>query len=201
MKRFISTLFNKTNTYIFLSLFIFLLYGVTEITAREKYTVKTKSLSEIYNLQAGAHNIGNISIIVKNYGKIGRRFWEGLNDFHTGEGIWKSCEYPKNSQLDYFLEGMLWVGAVVGNDTLVSSGRDYGYGLKSLGEFSPGFIPDGDMLYRSTLELDDNLKKDAVSEQDFIAVYTDTFLQVSYDEITRMPHKPLHLEITQKSYA
>jgi len=67
-------------------------------------------------------------------------------------------------------------------------------------------MPFGEIKYRSSIHPDSPGYKDAVSEQDFIAVYTDTALQyalggLKQDYFRAGGHKPLPVEVTQKSYA
>ena len=69
-------------------------------------------------------------------------------DCFTGETV-KSAEFPKNTNKIYLYGGALWIGAVVGQDTLVSVGAD---GWKSAYEMFPDDAPFGDMRYRSTEE-------------------------------------------------
>jgi len=57
------------------------------------------------------------------------------------------------------------------------------------------------MVFRSTVADEPELREGAVSEQDFIAVYTDTFIRQSRDYFQNRRHRPLGLEVTQKSYA
>jgi len=43
-----------------------------------------------------------------------------------------SCEYPVNSRIEYLFNGALWVGAIVGRDTLVSVAAEGWFGIKEL---------------------------------------------------------------------
>ncbi len=148
------------------------------------------------------HNVGNHRVGVSNYGCLGDGYHDGPSvDCFTGEAI-KWGEYPKGSNNVYLFGGALWLGAVVGGDTLVSVGFD---GWIFSREMSPDESPSGDMIRRSTLDQDDPEYDGAVSEQDFVAVYTDTFTagvpHMEPDEVDGRPHIPLNVEITQKSYA
>ncbi|MGD8605343.1 MAG: hypothetical protein PVF49_12310 [Anaerolineales bacterium] len=61
------------------------------------------------------------------------------------------------------------------------------------------------MLRRSTLHPEDPDFDLAVSEEDVIAVYTDTFTSgvsgLRDDFLDKRPHRPLHIEVTQRSFA
>jgi hypothetical protein len=90
-------------------------------------------------------------------------------------------------------------------DTLVSIGNDGWWG--NLFEMFPDIPPGGTIKVKSTRPTSvypygDTLG--AKSEQDYIAVYTDTFTTSSFvdpDPNDGRPHIPLHLAITQKSYS
>jgi hypothetical protein len=110
-----------------------------------------------------------------------------------------SFEYPKGSQIDYVYGAALWVGGIVDGDTLVSVGAD---GWFRINEMFPDAYPRGQILQRVP---DDPF---AISDQDRLAVYTDT---LTYNGlINRYPdevdpidsvHRPLNIKITQASYA
>jgi len=90
----------------------------------------------------------------------------------------------------------------VGSDTLVSEGAD---GFSWRGEFDPDEAPFGALKYRSTKDPTEPVFEGAVSEEDYVAVYTDTFTygvpRHGLDALDGRPHRPLHIEVTQKSYA
>jgi len=141
------------------------------------------------------HNVANIALTVTNMGQIGTGFLSipAIDPF-TGQPA-PSCEYPLPNGQKYLFAGALWVGAVVGEDTLVSVGAD---GWNFTREMWPDKYPGGDILYRG----EDSAG--VVSDQDFIAVFTDTLTDpafVNEDPYDGRPHLPLGLKITQKSYA
>ncbi len=144
------------------------------------------------------HRVGKISLGVNNNGTIGTGFW-GVEwylqprDYFTGEYV-PSCEYPKGSNTTYLYEGALWIGAVVGQDTLVSVGAD---GWQAVQEMFPDDESSAIIIKRSILDGD----PDAVSEEDYIFNYADTFTQGVSNDYFGRPHKPLNIEITQSSYA
>ncbi|MFZ5979434.1 MAG: hypothetical protein ACOYVF_02280, partial [Candidatus Zixiibacteriota bacterium] len=150
---------------------------------------------------AAAHNIGKIVLTVTNQGIFGTGFVDNPLDCFTGLGI-PSCEYPKNSSQQYLFGGAFWIGAVVGSDTLVSVGAD---GWQSCMEMYPDESPAGNIVKRSILDPKDPEYEYAVSEQDYIAVYTDTFTSgvggLCTDFLDGRPHVPLNIEVTQRSYA
>lgn len=148
------------------------------------------------------HNVGKLVLAVNNNGTFGTGFVSGSQtDCFTGIMV-LSCEYPKGSNTSYVFAGAFWIGAVVGRDTLVSVGAD---GWQNCQEMFPDVSPFGDMIYRSIIDPARPEYKNAVSEQDFIATYTDTFTTgipgLCPDYIDGRPHIPLHIEVTQRSYA
>lgn len=150
-----------------------------------------------------AHNVGNIALGISNDGTFGTSFsvsgfWY---DCFTGESL-PQCEYPQGDGTSYLYGAALWMGAIVGSDTLVSTGTD-GWSISG-NEFHPDETPFGNMIYRSTLDPASPAFIDAVSEQDYVAVYRDTCLDcpgVSRDQVDGRHHRPLNVEVTQKTYA
>jgi hypothetical protein len=121
-----------------------------------------------------------------------------------------SAEYPAGSDLEYLFQGGLWIGAaeVVNNDTFyyTTVGCD---GWLWIYEMWPdGPEPKGAIQERSVRPNSKCYSPDAVSEQDIIAVYTDTSADIPlspwkpeiYDFDNRK-HHPLNIQITQKSYS
>ncbi|MDD3731837.1 MAG: hypothetical protein PHU88_05620, partial [candidate division Zixibacteria bacterium] len=149
----------------------------------------------------GTHNVGKIVLAVHNNGNFGYSEYSTPWDCFTGE-IAPYCEYPKNTNSQYLYAGCFWIGAVVGRDTLVSVGSD---GWQHTEEMFPYESPFGDMVRRSIIDPAKPQFIGAVSEQDYISVYTDTFTTgvpgLNPDFIDGRPHRPLHIEITQRSYA
>ncbi len=145
------------------------------------------------------HNVGKIELMVVNNGTFGDGYTPSNNDCFTGEII-QSCAYPKDSPSRYLFVGAVWIGAVVGRDTLVSQAADGWTGGQEL-------FPDDivGLQYRS---ITDPSKPDvyegAISEEDYLAVYYDTCINcsgVSTDKVDNRPHRPIGLKVTQNSYA
>jgi hypothetical protein len=150
-----------------------------------------------------AHNVGKIGLSVSNDGTFGASLsvsGSGLDCF-TGEAL-PTGEFPLGSRTMYLFGGALWIGAVVGTDTLVSTGAD---GWSRPGhEFHPDEPPVGNIIYRSTTDPAAPQYAGAVSEQDYIAVYGDTCTNCTgagMDPLDGRYHIPLHLEVTQTSFA
>ncbi|MBU0984945.1 MAG: hypothetical protein KKA42_13815 [candidate division Zixibacteria bacterium] len=148
------------------------------------------------------HDIGKLVMAVANDGTFGLQLGHaGDRDWFTGEQL-QACEYPKGSRTRYLFAGDFWVGAVLGRDTLVSTGAD-GWDIAA-NEFHPDELPLGELIYRSNVDPSKPEFDGAISEQDYIAVYYDTCLNcagVTADAVDNRPHRPLNLEVTQRSFA
>jgi len=145
------------------------------------------------------HKVGNIHLTVTNYGILGTQS-EQIEDPETGMYA-PSCQFPAGSQLEYLFQGALWIGSVVNNDSLVSTGHN---GWMDVAEMFPDEYPYGDMQKRSTRPTDADYDPNAISEADYIALYTDTLTDnqyVSQDQDDGRPHIPLGLSIRQESYS
>lgn len=148
------------------------------------------------------HQIGKIVLEISNHGVFGDGYSKGAQDCFTGE-LLQSAEYPKGSRTQYLFAAAFWVGAVVGRDTLVSTGAD---GWSTAGEeFHPDVAGVGNMIYRSIIDPSASTFEGAISEEDFISVYYDTCIRdclgITNDQIDNRPHRPLRLEVTERSFA
>ncbi|MFC2149999.1 hypothetical protein ACFLQV_00700 [Calditrichota bacterium] len=154
---------------------------------------------------------------ITNWGFFGNySIWGGVADVMDDPefpGQWApQCEFPAGSGVQYLFQGSLWLGAMVQEEGYefprVSTGTD-GWVRPRVNEFYP---PEGDagaIIERSTRPNSFNrlgeyvTHPDAISEQDFLAVYSDTLTDPFYieDDPIDGPHFPLGIKITQKSYA
>ncbi len=158
---------------------------------------RAKSALDVPNVQLGVHNVGKIGLTITSKGTFGTGYLSSTIDPLTGQTA-PSCQYPYPGRSNYLYAGMLWVGAIIGEDTLVSVAAD-GWNLTR--EMWPASDPIDTLERHSTYDTYD-IK--AVSEQDFIATYTDTVTHPAYvanDIYDGRPHIPLKIKITQRSYA
>lgn len=147
------------------------------------------------NTDYAVHNIGKLALMVTNYGQFG----VGTESYTCDGEVCPSAEYPINSGLEYLYTGALWIGAIVGRDTLVSTGSDGWVGIQ---ELLPDPAPGGSIISRSNLASRTDYSTDAVSEQDYICTFTDTNTsEPAQDEIENRPHIPLYVAVKQSSYA
>ncbi len=152
------------------------------------------------NLEIAVHNIGNVWMTVSNIAQFGTGYLGSSTDPITGVTA-PSCFFPAGSNIEYLYVGAFWIGAVVGRDTLVSIGVDDYYGVV---EFWPDPAPTGAMQRKSIQPSNPFYADNAVSEEDVVALYTDTVTNpnfVSIDQKDGRPHIPLNIEVTQRSYA
>ena len=152
----------------------------------------SKPAQGVANVDLKTHDVGNVWLSVTNYGQFG-----------SGDGTAPSCEFPANSDIEYLFYGGIWIGALVEGDTMVSVATD-GWLEGSPGgvreAFWPGWEEEDTILVSSTRVGTPEFDSAAVSEQDFIASYTDT--SVIMAAMRDFPdHKPMGIRITQKSYA
>jgi len=145
-----------------------------------------------------AHRVGQLVLGINNNGTFGNGFTAaGETDCLTG-GSAPSCEYPKGSQSYYLFAGAFWIGAIVGRDTSVSVAAD---GWSFVREFFPDEAPFGDIIYRSITDPSKPEFDGAISEEDYICVYTDTVTEGIDPDYFGRPHRPLYIEVTQNTYA
>ena len=173
-------------------------FGRAEFNAQAKGAFSAV-LNADPNLQYGFHDVGSVAMTITNFGLIGTGYLN--NPLCNGETC-PSCEYPTGSELEYLFSGMLWIGAVVGQDTLVSVGSD-GW-LGGINELMPDAGTEGAIIIRSNNSLSPYYSPEAVAEREFVSVFTDTFTDpaiVGQDPIDNRPHIPLNIEVRQTSYA
>ncbi len=145
-----------------------------------------------------AHRIGNIALGISNNGTIGGGFTRaGAGDCFTGGQV-QSCEYPRGSNINHLYAGAFWIGAIIGRDTAVSLGAD---GWASTQEFAPDEAPFGTMEYYSNIDPGSDRYEGAVSEEDYISTYSDTFTANIPPDQFGLAHKPLYVGVTERSYA
>ncbi len=148
------------------------------------------------------HNIGDMVLGVSNNGTFGDYDDNGGPDCFTGARV-HPCEYPKGSNTRYLFAGAFWIGAVSGRDTLVSTGAD-GWSVTGH-ELFPDIAPLGDIITRSITDPSKPQYDGAISEQDLIAVYYDTCTSncpgLTRDGLDNRSHRPLHIEVSQRSFA
>ncbi len=147
------------------------------------------------------HNIGKLFVGVTNFGRLSFGNEAFYFDCFTGAKI-PDCQYPRGTNTVYLYKGGVWVGGVVGEDTLVSTSEEHNTWSR---EFHPDALPDGRFQKRSTLDPNAPEFLNAVSEQDLVCDYYDTLVSgnafPSNDGLENRSHRPLGIAIHQESYA
>jgi len=130
---------------------------------------------------------GGPRMIVTNWGYVGNRGGQ-LQDPTTG-GPAIPLEYPAGSRITYLYDAGLWVGGIVDRDTVVSSGS-LSYGARH------EFYPDTGAV--ALLRFDDFL-----SDEGYMAAYTDTFIDPNITTPDRIDgiHRPLFIAVRQECRA
>lgn len=132
------------------------------------------------NLERIDHDVGELWLTVSNYGLCG-----GFGDGHSG-GI-----FPAGSRTVYLGSAILWVGSIdEAGDTLVSAGFE-GWGLSWLPGPLDGIDDEKDSISVGA----------GVSEQDYLACYSDTATSATWPELVGPAHVPQGIEVAQRSYA
>jgi len=137
------------------------------------------------------HNVGQVRQVVTNVGGLSAK---GDNAFDF-RGLINS-EFPPGSREEHLTEAGIWIGAVVGNDTLVS----VTYGESSPREFYPtSALWDTIWVVRrgSVVTLPYWPNYQGISDQDFVCRYSD----YNPPSLRLGSHKPLYLDVLQTSYA
>ena len=147
------------------------------------------------NTERRDHDVGELWLTITNWGFFGTEY--DLN--------FSGCTFPAYSNTCYLFWGGLWVGAInEEGDTLVSTGCEGWAGPHY--EFYPGPLDGIDdhkdvITERSTRESSPYYSPLAVSEQDFIAFYSDTATSATWPAFIGPDHEPLGIEVTQRSFA
>ena len=164
--------------------------------------------------QNRVHRAGSMWMNFTNWGYFGNYSVDNNSAMLDPEypDLWApQCEFPGGSEVQYLYQGTVWVGALIQEEGIqyprVSTGTE-GWILPRIHEFYPGETPDP-IIERSTRpnaynRLGDYVTSDdAISEQDFVAVYTDTLTDQFYVETDPLDnaHFPLGIKITQTSYS
>ena len=159
---------------------------------------KFKNILQNPKTEIKSHTWGNMKLVVTNWGFFG-------NSGEVDQYVW-SCEFPANSHQDYLFQGAMWIGGVIDDDTLVTVGAD-GWLIEN--EMFPGntnndiimerSINPASQYYWDPADSSDPLflkYGPAISEQDYIAVYTDTV----GSPFAPPDHRALGIKITQQTY-
>ncbi len=172
-------------------------YGRAKLIGNEKELNQNLASAIIPYHCIAAHRVGKIVLAVNNNGTFGTGFAVSTADCFTGETV-RSCEYPKRSNTSYLFAGAFWIGAVVGRDTLVTVGAD---GWQYIREMFPDDKYTAVFKKRSIIDPSKPEYEDAISEEDYIFTYTDTFPELVASNLYNPVHIPLYIGVTQSSFS
>lgn len=171
----------------------------TAAQSRIKNRPSFSALASLPGVMYASQNRGLMQLAIANNGTFGT-FGSNVYDPFTG-GTMMSCTYPRGDDKVYLWVGAFWIGAVVGRDTLVSTGSEDFY-VNS--EFWADLSPWGDIQIKSIDINSPYFDTTAYSEQDILCEYTDTFTNsalVDLDLTDNRPHRPLGIKVKQRSMA
>ena len=179
-------------------------YGVEEadysddlqVDQREIYYSRPSLSAATPNLTYRIHNNNKLLTTIMNNGMMGNPFAyrDTRPDREAPSFFHPSYNYKKYSNLT-----ALWIGGVVGNDTLVSTA----YNESGEMELWADFAPLGDFVNLSNTG-QTGIGSATTREQIYQAHYTDTFRSpsvVPYNTYDHRYHKPLGVDIEQTSYS
>jgi hypothetical protein len=208
---------------VWLILILFFLAGslgakMKDLSEEEQAKLSSQALTKplftcVPNATNSTHWVGNVWFTVTNYGFFGSELAQGqltiaeagcfLPQSKKVGQLAPSFQFPAGSDMEYLFQGALWIGAIVGSETLTSVGAD---GWQRINEMYPpdcASTPIG-IIERTTRPGTACSDSNAISEQDLIAVYTDTLVSGAYtgqDPFDQRDHRPLGIQVSQRSYA
>ena len=149
------------------------------------------------------HHVSNIWLTTSNFGFFGDPEETFPDHYESTDGLEGhiSCQFPARGGYDYLFQGGIWIGAIVGDDTLVSVGTDGWAFSDASKELFPGGDAADSIQVRSVRASSPHYSEDAVSEEDFVAVYTDTLLTSDFNAVSINHRQPLNIRVKETSYA
>jgi hypothetical protein len=144
------------------------------------------------------HYVGQVWLAITTWGLMGtentnrvsRKDREALGIDYS-----PSFEFPAGTRSDYLYGGGLWVGGIVGTDTLVSIPMN---GVSASVDEWNGYDT---TVETSSLRGSQYYSPRARAEQEYYIRYADTLVLNSIDELDGRHHRPLHVAVSQRSYA
>jgi len=195
-------------------LVVFLVFVTFDLNARSLVSQGPIKMNDLPEAQQRVHRVGNVYFCNTNWAFLGsqtREMYESrggcFNPNPETEVQAPSFETPPNSGIDYLFQGALWIGAIVTKETeietLVTVGADGWYWIY---EMAPGVGPEHAIKEKSRRLRVECYSPDAVSEQDVIALFSDTAdAPLSQQDVATdwdgRPHHPLGVEVTQIGYS
>ncbi|UCG62708.1 MAG: hypothetical protein JSV52_05325 [Candidatus Zixiibacteriota bacterium] len=186
---------------VLLSLFLTIsfAYGRNPVDSTgQKFPALTETVATNYYGASAEHRIGDLRLCFRNEGTIGSTWWYNWGtDYFTGD-ILESCEYPQGSHTIYLWAGGLWIGTGRGGDTLVTTA--YADGIL-YSEFWPELVDFSRIVKRTKIPGEPYYSPEAVSEEDYLVLFTDTVPQANNNFLETEDHRSIGIEVSQSSYA
>lgn len=165
--------------------------------ASAKFNLSSAALAVAPTISCQIHRNGHLWATINNNGVVGNVFGFGLPESRRTA---PSFYYPGYSRIQHGYHAGLWVGGVVGRDTLVSTTIDELFNT----EFWPDEYPFGEFEVRTDGSSSSSVDLQTVGEAEFQAIYADTFEQqafVPYNTYDNRKHRPLNISVVQTSFS
>jgi len=164
-----------------------ILHEPYEFAAQQALAAQSDSSSYAVNIM----DLNNVGMTISNYGFIGTNFTSRAPSF----------EYPRSSGHQHMVRGGIWIGAYSYDSTafvgVTTAAQDGSAGSAAAGatEFTPGTNA---VYARSSLPTSRYYKAGAVSELDFVSLYSDRPAKKATGY--REDHRPIGVVVTQYNY-
>ncbi|GAB4317921.1 MAG: hypothetical protein Kow0074_06810 [Candidatus Zixiibacteriota bacterium] len=166
-------------------------------TTPPSYFAKPNVAFPVYEYRL--HSVGQVWFTPTNFGLLGiGNSTNPLPDKDLGPlGInySPSFQFPAGTRNEYLYAGGLYVGGIVGTDTLVSMP------IRGQSEEIDEWHSFDTVKESSSLRTSPYFDRNAVAQQQFYSVMSDTFIGTATDEVDSRSHRPLNIEVSQRSYA
>lgn len=150
------------------------------------YAVEIPVVLKVTNYPANKEHVGHtnnqMEMAISNFGTIGT-WGQNALDYFSGEPL-QSLEYPVDSNLQHLFGAALWLGGIVGEDTLVSTGQD-GWSVSGT-----EFYPDPLVPFQTPVNGDTTW---------YETTFTDSAVWLADPDFFGRPHIPLRVETSQRS--
>ncbi len=178
------------------------LFDAKQQAEQEEVTLQRIAVGRPF-ISISVHKVGQLSMTVSNKGTFGTGFLSNPTDPDGGTA--PSAEYPINSSIEYLFAGALWIGAVVGRDTVVSTGAD-GWQQSTGLEFNPASLEEQlangeELKIRSISDPENPEFFLAKSQEDITSVYFDTLTTGLASDAFNVNHVPLGIKVRETTYA
>ena len=157
------------------------------LSANERHPQPLRKSSELVADYVHYTTVGQLGLTITNFGVLG----EGYNNPDQPSCMYR--QYPDNikEQVEHMSYGGLWVGGIINDEKLVSTGVVDGvfdYGAQGF-----EFTNYGDSIFeRSSIPTSKVYSPYAISHQDFTSIF--------HDEKEVVDHRPLHIEVDMTTY-